>query len=284
MIYLEVLPDKILRSCINCFWMIHAPESGILRDRTFPDGCQEVIFNVDTQVLRDDGKGYFANPSVELVGQMTRPYDIITDGRQTFFGIKFYPHSFSLFTRQSIHDLRDQSIDARELLPAGFNRVVDRVLARPDFPHFVRSMNEYFRQALLGLDRFSRTYWLVDRSVRQIFLGHTSSIESLAKALDVSERYLQVAFKTHVGLSPKQLGKMIRFQRVFQYLDDPGTPLADLALACDYYDQAHFTHSFKSLAGISPGEYRAMTTPLNRHFLNQTSYAYLCNYRLSSVR
>lgn len=250
-----------------------------MRDRTLPDGCQEIIFNVDTDVLRNNGKGYFANPPVELVGQMTRPYDIITQGKQTFFGIKFYPHSFSLFTRQSIHDLRDQSIDARELLPAGFSRAVDQVLARPEFQYFVRVMEQYFRQALLGLDTFNRTYWLVDRSVRQIFLGNASSIESLAKHLNVSERYLQLAFKTHVGLSPKQLWKMIRFQRVFQYLDDPGTPLADLALACDYYDQAHFTHSFKSLAGISPGEYRAMATPLNRHFLDKTSHAYLCNYR-----
>lgn len=279
MIYREILSDKMLRSCINCFWMIHAPESGTLHDRTLPDGCQEIIFNVDTDVLRDDGKGYFANPPVELVGQMTRPYDIITQGKQTFFGIKFYPHSFSLFTQQSIHDLRDQSIDARELLPGEFSWAVDQVLTRPEFPYFVRVMERYFRQALLGLDTFNRPYWLVDQSVRHIFLGKASSVEGLAKHLNVSERYLQLVFKTHIGLSPKQLWKMIRFQRVFQYLDDPRTPLADLALACDYYDQAHFTHSFKSLAGISPGEYRAMATPLNRHFLDKTSHAYLCNYR-----
>lgn len=279
MIYREVLPDKTLATSINCFWMIQASEAEALRDRTFPDGCQEIIFNVDTDVLRNDGHGYFSNPAVELVGQMTRPYDIVTRGRQTFFGIKFYPHSFSLFTDYSIHELRDQSIDVRDLLPDGFQAVVEQVLARRDFSYFVHSMTRYFQQLVSAIDITSRTYHLVNQSVRRIFLDKTSSIESLARHLNVSERYLQAAFKLHVGLSPKQLWKMIRFQRAFQYLDNPATPLADLALACNYYDQAHFTHSFKSLAGISPGEYRATAAPLNQHFLNKTSHAYLCNYR-----
>jgi AraC-like DNA-binding protein len=30
---------------------------------------------------------------------------------------------------------------------------------------------------------------------------------------------------------------------------------ADLALACGYYDQAHFIHDFKSFSGFSPSDY-----------------------------
>ncbi len=34
-----------------------------------------------------------------------------------------------------------------------------------------------------------------------------------------------------------------------------GTPLADLALAAGFADQAHFTRMFKSAYGMTPGRY-----------------------------
>lgn len=114
--YRELSPRRALRPFVNCFWMISAPQPLELSDRTLPDGCQEIVFNIDTRVLRrDDGDDFHANPAVELVGQMSRSYELRTRGSQHYYGIKFFPHSFSRFTGESIWDLRDQSIDLRLL-------------------------------------------------------------------------------------------------------------------------------------------------------------------------
>jgi len=35
-----------------------------------------------------------------------------------------------------------------------------------------------------------------------------------------------------------------------------GEALLDTALACGYSDQAHFIHDFKTVVGMTPGQYR----------------------------
>ena len=52
---------------------------------------------------------------------------------------------------------------------------------------------------------------------------------------------------------PKLAARVIRFQRSRELLASPGRPgLADIALACGYYDQAHLTRDWRELAGCSP--------------------------------
>lgn len=282
MVYEEIAPSIQLKPYINCFWMIHSPEQVDIMDRTFPDGCQEIIFNLDTQVRRDDGQGFFDNPDVELVGQMTRPYNIVTQGRQTFFGVKFFPHSFSAFTHESINDLKDQSIDAHLLLGREFRYVIEHLHNVPSLKNFAHAM-EAFLARRLSTERM-RTYQLVERAVQHLFsASHSGNIDSLAHWLGVSDRYLQQTFKQHVGLTPKQLWKMIRFQRSFRYLSGGHESITDVAYRCGYYDHAHFTHDFKSLAGMTPSQYQRTTLPLNQFFLAPGNRTYLCNYAAAST-
>lgn len=244
-----------------------------------PTSCQEISFNIDSRVWRNDGVGYSVNPCMELIGQMTRPYDIITEGSNTYFGIKFYPHSFSAFTHQSIDDLRDQSINLGDLLPRDFNAVADKVFERPEFNRFVRFMETYFLHQL-ATSSLPRSYGVVDRAVRILLQDKEKArIEALHHQLGIGQRTLQIMFQRHVGLSPKQLLKMIRFQTTFQYLHDKRVALTDIAHYCGYYDQAHFAHDFKTFAGVSASTYRNMKHPLNHFFLDQSSYAYLCSYK-----
>jgi AraC-like DNA-binding protein len=37
---------------------------------------------------------------------------------------------------------------------------------------------------------------------------------------------------------------------------DGNVPLSEVALACGFYDQSHFTRSFKGCTGVTPGQYR----------------------------
>lgn len=275
----EAKPTNALRPYINSYWMIQAEPGMPIQDRTYPDGCQEIVFNIDSAVMRSDTPGcYQRNPNVELIGQMTRYYDLQTSGEQRYFGIKFYPHSFSAFTRESIHDLRDQSLHVGEVLGPCINHLVDAVLPNPHFDDFVKMADRYFCAALMCDRVAGKPYQLVDRAVKILFADRDEiRIDALRRQLDIGHRRLQALFQDFVGLSPKQLLKMIRFQSSFKFLHHPDLPLTDVAMRCGYYDQAHFNHDFKTLAGVSPTQYRESRLPLNRFFLEETSLAYLCN-------
>ena len=81
-------------------------------------------------------------------------------------------------------------------------------------------------------------------------------IGELASALGWSRRHLAARFREELGMTPKALARVLRFERAVQRLR-AGDELADLALDAGYYDQAHFNRDFRAFAGTTPTEYRA---------------------------
>jgi AraC-like DNA-binding protein len=84
-------------------------------------------------------------------------------------------------------------------------------------------------------------------------------IEELAATSGLSRRQLERQFKETLGLSPKRLARLIRFEAVRDHLlADPLYRLNELPFEFGYTDQAHFIHDFKTLAAFTPGEFVAL--------------------------
>ena len=81
-------------------------------------------------------------------------------------------------------------------------------------------------------------------------------ITDLAAELGRSRRHLAVRFREELGMTPKSLARLLRFERAVQRLR-AGDELGDLALDAGYYDQAHFNRDFRAFAGTTPTEYLA---------------------------
>ncbi len=81
-------------------------------------------------------------------------------------------------------------------------------------------------------------------------------IEDLCRSLGVSRKHLGSLFQAHVGLTPKAYARVFRFRRAVDLVQQ-GRRLdwARVAVACGYYDQAHFNREFREFAGMSPGEF-----------------------------
>lgn len=84
-------------------------------------------------------------------------------------------------------------------------------------------------------------------------------IEELATSTGLSRRQLERHFKEVLGLTPKRLARLIRFEAVRDHLiRDPLYRLNELPFEFGYTDQAHFIHDFKELAAYTPGEFTAL--------------------------
>jgi transcriptional regulator GlxA family with amidase domain len=79
---------------------------------------------------------------------------------------------------------------------------------------------------------------------------------ALARELGWSHRRLIVRFREQVGLTPKALARVIRFDRVVSELrSSRARPLAEIAVGCGYFDQAHLNRDFRDLAGTTPNAF-----------------------------
>jgi AraC-like DNA-binding protein len=86
----------------------------------------------------------------------------------------------------------------------------------------------------------------------------TLRVEALAEELGWSRRHLSDRFRTEFGVSPKVAARLLRFEHACRLLQArPRASLADAAVSCGYYDQAHMTREWGELAGSSPAAWLA---------------------------
>jgi AraC-like DNA-binding protein len=81
--------------------------------------------------------------------------------------------------------------------------------------------------------------------------GGAARIGDVADAVGWSPRHLSDQFSVAVGLTPKKVGRIARFQRSVPLVRS-GHDLADTAARCGFADQAHMTREWARLAGTSP--------------------------------
>lgn len=72
----------------------------------------------------------------------------------------------------------------------------------------------------------------------------------------VSSRHATGAFKGAVGVTPKRLCRIHRLLALLEAIDPSrSVNWTQLAHRFGFYDQAHFNHEFRQLAGLYPSEY-----------------------------
>jgi AraC-like DNA-binding protein len=116
---------------------------------------------------------------------------------------------------------------------------------------------------------------LVSTVVRGLMPWRINDVTSLRASLHISETQLRRRCRTAVGLAPKALHRMLRFQgflALVQQAIAQGRPptddgLALRALRAGYADQSHLTRECVRLTGVSP-----------RVFLSETQQACACGH------
>jgi AraC-like DNA-binding protein len=77
-------------------------------------------------------------------------------------------------------------------------------------------------------------------------------IEDLAAETGWSRRHLSERFRNDLGVAPKTVARIARFERACALLRDCPSSVAEVAAACGYVDQAHMSREWSVLAGCAP--------------------------------
>ena len=95
--------------------------------------------------------------------------------------------------------------------------------------------------------------WAWDQLTRT---SNAPNVSSIADALCWSRRRLTASFREHVGMTPKALARVVRFDRAVRRVRSGQlTRWSSLAYECGYADQSHLTREFREFAGLSPTEF-----------------------------
>ena len=82
------------------------------------------------------------------------------------------------------------------------------------------------------------------------------TVESLAKIAGISVPHLNRRFRQLLRLSPKEYILSLRVQEAQRQLVTSNAAIGEVALATGFYDQSHFTKTFRKATGMTPLKYR----------------------------
>ncbi|QKS02041.1 helix-turn-helix transcriptional regulator [Sphingomonas sp. CL5.1] len=97
------------------------------------------------------------------------------------------------------------------------------------------------------------------RAAKKLLCDHLSDpldVGTIAELLGVSRSHFIDAFANSTGKTPYQWLILLRVERARELLLSSELPLAEIALACGFYDQSHFNRTFVRTIGTSPGRWR----------------------------
>lgn len=250
-------PHPDLASLVKCYWTLEVPaEAATQKQRIVPDGCLEMFFILGKDVKRyTSGDEFIIQPRDMVLGQITKPFFIEPTGYVHSFAVRFYPYGFANFVSMPISRLANKETPLASL----FGKVTAKALSQKinkakDTGARIKIIEEFLfgrMHEAASIDNIVKT--TVDTML--LTKGGTS-IKAVLRDNPTKRRQLERKFLRSIGMSPKQLGKVIRLQTALKMMHtDHPESLTKIAYESDYYDQAHFTKDFKEFTGTTPGEF-----------------------------
>jgi len=234
---------------VECFWALESDVPSTQPERILPDGCVELILNFGAQFSQHDDGELRLQPRSFLVGQMTGPILISPTGPVQLIGIRFHPGGTLPFLRVPLHEITDQVVDLGGLSSKLERELLSVTSQSPLLTDKVNAVEAFLTKQLLNTKDNS---WLMMLAARIVDSGGLVAVDRLASDAGISSRQLERRFLREVGLGPKMLGRIIRFQQVFRAVEQCNFAWAEVAIECGYYDQAHLIRDFNQFARQTP--------------------------------
>ncbi len=241
--YMEFEPCDALKPYIRCFWGTKSPivqdvDNDCTREIVIPDTCMDIMFTVDLT----NNKIY--NNFCGIDDRTFSLYTVTEEHRIIFsFAIRFYAWGVSMFAEESMKNTKNSFFDVGYHFEGLKKRIEPMLFEIKDVYQLIPEVE----RGLLELYNEKKKNNIVLQAIHSM-LVHKGNIfvNELPKELHISERQLERLFREYVGVTPKSLASMIRYQYVWNDIVY-GRPLdvLDTVYKYGYSDQAHLCHDFK---------------------------------------
>lgn len=253
--YRQISPMLALAPYVQHYWELALPARQALahRELLHPDGGSSLLFQLAGE-LNINGvcahQGVLFSPTAAHSGQLSLAAGV------RVFAVRFHPGMGAAFWHCAASEFAGEvlGLEGTRYLRFDLPALTEQLQLAPDMPSRVALLETALRGALAQGARapgaLTPTLALL-RAAR----GQQPLPQLLAQA-GLGQRQLERLFSRYVGLTAKQFSRLHRVAYSRELLKQAQPePLAEIAYLAGYSDQAHFSHDFKSVVGLTPGQY-----------------------------
>lgn len=240
--YTELPPFKELQSYIRCYWGTENPliqiENADQPQLVIPDTCVDIIYYIDyTNNTVTGGFCGVNDCSFHAHSNGTIGHMVST------FAIRFYSWSAYAFVDDSLQSTMNGYFDVGSRF-----EWLDKIL-RPELLELktLQAKASFVEQQLIKRLSDVKENAVVNATIQNILINQGSlDISSLAKESFVSTRQLERLFHEYIGIAPKKLSNLIRYQFLWRdILCEPDFDVLSAVHKYGYTDQSHLWREFK---------------------------------------
>lgn len=190
----------------------------------------------------------------------TRHAVVEHDGHQHGVELRLTPLGAHMLLGVPMDELTCRVVELDGLLGREADELIERMHEARTWERSFDVMDAWLLQRLAEAERPDPA---VEHAFARLLRTHGSvPVAELVRETGWSRRHLAARFRTQVGLAPKVFGRILRFRRAASELTRAdGRSLAEIALDCGYYDQAHLNRDFREFSGRTPTELIAACLP-----------------------
>lgn len=238
--------------------------SAVIRRREFPGVFVVAIFEFGPPIrVFDRGEAAPGSrfPS-GFVGGLDDRFTVTEhDGFQHGVQVNLTPIGGRLVFGLPMSELAGQVVHARDLLPREHRTISERLEGlgswEARFDLLEAFIGDRVQRARVP-PRHQQIAWAFGR-IAAHGGGAGVEIRELARELGYSQTHLITLFRDHIGLPPKRVARLMRFDRLMRHLKmGGGGSWAELAQRFGYYDQAHLVRDVRRYTGTTPTDARTM--------------------------
>jgi AraC-like DNA-binding protein len=256
----------VLAALVECLWYWEGAPGPHLQERLLPNGGSAMILNLREDAIamyEDDGSvGRYGH--VVLSGPRSNCFTIDCNQQERVVGVQFRPGGAFPFFRVPVSALEGASFDMGDLWGQEAGWVRERLLAERTPRAMLRVLEQCLLERLRAPDCLHPA--VVYMAGELDICDGPQRVQAVTGKIGMSHRRVAQLFHEQVGVSPKTFHRVRRFQHLLLRLRGvQQVDWANLAVECGYYDQAHLSHDFRQIAGMTPSAYLAAATEHLNH-------------------
>ncbi|CRK82101.1 helix-turn-helix transcriptional regulator [Neobacillus massiliamazoniensis] len=179
--------------------------------------------------------------------------------------VEFKPLGAYRFFNVALNELKNQIYTAEDIFNKEGEKLQEKLKEMISIDEKVRFVQQFLCRQMLLLNKSDP---ITEYAVNQITKSKgLITVSELSEKMGYSRRYLATKFSENVGLSPKELTSVIKFQEAYRKMNLMS--LEDNELYEMYYDQSHFIKEFKKFTGLPPKEYIMKNNKLGTIFYKE---------------
>lgn len=264
------LVEEQLKSYISSFWVYESTTGIPATDARLivPNGTAKIIIPIENPLFAIVGQKTIESKEhhIYLAGLCENPTKITADVKKTVtLGMEVTPKGLYRFFNLSMHEMTNQLFTFEDLFGTWGAQLEDKLANSENIQEKIVLIQNTLIKLL---NKNCKNYSLLDYTIDAINKSQGMiSINELEKKTGYSRRYIDILFKEHIGMSPKLLSSIIRFQRFYQpWVQKELQTFIKDNLYTYYYDQSHFIKEFKRFTGFTPRKFSEINNEFGRLF------------------